>query len=534
MLKTLIRIQLRAQLAGMMNRQRNGAKAAQKKKSATPVLFALLMLYCVVVFGFLFYMQFSQLAAAFAPAGLGWLYFAMYAIMAFALMFIGSIFLAKTQLFEAKDNELLLAMPIRPGDILLSRMVILLAYDFVFELVVAVPAALAWSLEAGFTALGAVSFALLIVTLPLFSMAVSCLFAWLLSLLTARIRHKSLFSMVFSLAFFAVYMVFCMRINQYVMQLAANGAVIAGKLAAVVPLYWMGSAMAGGSALHLVYALLVTAVPFVLAYWLLARAFIRIVTTKRGFARIRYARKAMKCASQNAALLQREFRRLGSCPVYMMNCGLGLVFMLAAAVFLVIKQADARMLVSSLGLPAQTLGVIGVLAAGMLVSMAPFTAPSVALEGNTLWIIRTMPVSSGQVLRAKLRMGLVLMLPVTVLLVAALAPVVQDGLVWVCMSLTCVLLAVFMNNLGLVENLRHPGLGWINETQAVKQSVSVLFTMLLGWAVLLAMGLLWFLLLDGHIPAQAYLLIWSAVLALLSVLSGRWIMTRGARRFDAL
>ena len=193
MLKTLIRIQLRAQLAGMMNRQRNGAKAAQKKKSATPVLFALLMLYCVVVFGFLFYMQFSQLAAAFAPAGLGWLYFAMYAIMAFALMFIGSIFLAKSQLFEAKDNELLLAMPIRPGDILLSRMVILLAYDFVFELVVAVPAALAWSMEVGFTALGAVSFVLLIVTLPLFSLAVSCLFAWLLSLLTARIRHKSLF-----------------------------------------------------------------------------------------------------------------------------------------------------------------------------------------------------------------------------------------------------------------------------------------------------------------------------------------------------
>ncbi len=129
---------------------------------------------------------------------------------------------------------------------------------------------------------------------------------------------------------------------------------------------------------------------------------------------------------------------------------------------------------------------------------------------------------------------LAVMLTVMVLLLAALALVVQDGLVWACMSLTCVLLAVFMNNLGLVENLRHPGLGWINETQAAKQSMSVLFTMLLGWAVLLAMGLLWFLLLDGYIPAQAYLLIWSAVLALLTVLSGRWIMTRGARRFDAL
>ena len=95
MLKTLIRVQLSAQLAGMLNRQRGTGQKARKKKSASPVLFALLMLYCVAVFGFLFFMQFSQLAAAFAPAGLGWLYFAMCAIMAFALMFIGSIFMAK-------------------------------------------------------------------------------------------------------------------------------------------------------------------------------------------------------------------------------------------------------------------------------------------------------------------------------------------------------------------------------------------------------------------------------------------------------
>ena len=534
MLKTLIRVQLSAQLAGFMNRQRRNAQKPQQKKSATPVLFALLMLYCVVVFLFLFYMQFSQLAAAFAPLGLGWLYFAMYAIMAFALMFIGSIFMAKAQLFEAKDNELLLAMPIKPGHILLSRMLMLLVFDLIFELVVAIPAAVAWSMEAGFTVLGAISFALLLITLPLFSLAVSCLFAWLLSLLTSRIRYKSLFSMVFSLAFLAGYLILCMRMNQYVMVLAQNGAVIAGKLAAVAPLYWMGSAMAGGGVLHLLYSLLVTVVPFVLAYWLLSRAFIGIVTAKRGFARVRYEHKAMKRSSQNAALLHREFRRLGACPPYMMNCGIGLVFLVAAAVFLFIKRADALLLIGQMGLSAGMAGVIGALAVGALVSMTPFTAPSVALEGNTLWIVRTMPVASRQVLHAKLRMGLILTLPAALLLLGAAAFVIEDVTVWVCMLLAGVMMTVFMNNLGLAENLRHPGLGWINETQAVKQSMSVLFTMLIGWGVLLAMGLAWFLLLEEYMTAQAYLLVWSALLAVLSVLTGRWIATRGVKRFEAL
>ena len=218
----------------------------------------------------------------------------------------------------------------------------------------------------------------------------------------------------------------------------------------------------------------------------------------------------------------------------MMNCGLGLVFMIAAAVFLFIKRADALVLMSQLELPAGTLGVIGTLAVGLMAGMAPFTAPSVALEGKTLWIIRTMPVRSSQVLRAKLRMGLILTLPAALLLLAAAAFVVKDVPVCLCMGLTGVLLTVATNALGLVENLRHPGLGWLNETQAVKQSMSVLFTMLLNWAILLAMGLLWFLLLSEHMTAQAYLLVWSALLAVLSILMERWIATRGVHRFESL
>lgn len=533
MLKTLVRIQFSALMAGFTGRGRQQA-GKKRKKSASPVLYVLLLLYCAVVFGGLFYMQFSQLASAFAPLGLAWLYFAMYVIMAFVLMFIGSVFMAKAQLFEARDNELLLAMPIRPGHILLSRMLTLLLVNLAFELIVAIPAGLAWGLSAGFSALGAVSFALLLLTLPLFSLAISCLFAWLLSLLTAHIRHKSLFSMIFSLAFFAVYMLFCMRINEYVMLLAANGTVIAGKLAAVAPLYWMGNAMADGNLLHLALSLLVTVLPFVLACFVLSHAFIRIVTTKRGFAKIRYEHKAMKRSSQNAALLRRELQRLGSCPAYMMNCGLGLVFLVAAAVFLFIKRADARLLLTAIGLDTGTVGIIGALAVGMLVSMAPFTAPSVALEGRTLWIIRTMPVSGRQILRAKLNMGLLLLLPCVALLLIAAAFVVDDLAVWAAMSLVCVLLTVFTNELGLMENLRHPGLGWINETQAVKQSVAVMLTMFLGWGVLLAMGLLWFLLLSDFLSALVYLLIWAALLAALTAWMRRWNMTRGVQRFEAL
>ena len=211
MLKSLLRVRFAALLAAFTGQSRKRGRQTKGKA----VGYALLMLYCFCAFVFLFYSSFSQLAEAFFPAGLGWLYFAMFAIMAFALMFIGSVFTAKSQLFEAKDNELLLAMPIRPRDILLSRMALLLILNLVFELLVALPAGIAWVLHGAVSAAGMCAFLLLLAALPLLSMAATSLFAWLISLITARLRKKTFVTMVLSIALFGIYFVVCFRLNRF-------------------------------------------------------------------------------------------------------------------------------------------------------------------------------------------------------------------------------------------------------------------------------------------------------------------------------
>ena len=333
MLKSLLRVRFAALLAAFTGQSRKRGRQTKGKA----VGYALLMLYCLCAFVFLFYSSFSQLAEAFFPAGLGWLYFAMFAIMAFALMFIGSVCTAKSQLFEAKDNELLLSMPVRPGLILLSRMAAMLAMNFVFELVVALPVFAAWLRFCSPDAAGIAAFVLIVLALPLFALAVSCLFAWLISLLTSRMRNTTVITMVLSVVFLLAYFVFCFRMNTYVTQLAANGQAIAGALGAALPLVWLGRAAAEGNLACLGLTLLWTILPFALAYVLLARSFIRIVTTNRGQIRVRYEKKAMHASSQDAALYRRELARLTSSSGYMRNAGLGLVFELALAVLAVVS-----------------------------------------------------------------------------------------------------------------------------------------------------------------------------------------------------
>ena len=220
MLKTLLRVRLAAFAAYF-----TGASRSQKKRSgAQKIAMLLLMLYCFAAFGMLFYTSFSALAGVYAKLSLGWLYFAMYAVAAFALMVFGTVFTAKAQLFEAKDNELLLSLPVRPRDILASRMVSLLLWNLLFGVMVAVPALLAWTQAARLPALGFVSFILLLPALACFSLAVTSLLAWALSLLGSRVRNKSLATIIGSVVFLGLYFAVIFRMNSYITPLAQNGA----------------------------------------------------------------------------------------------------------------------------------------------------------------------------------------------------------------------------------------------------------------------------------------------------------------------
>ena len=89
-------------------------------------------------------------------------------------------------------------------------------------------------------------------------------------------------------------------------------------------------------------------------------------------------------------------------------------------------------------------------------------------------------------------------------------------------------------NVGLVEDLRHCNLDWINETQAAKQGAGVVLTMLIVWGFVLAIGAAYFLLLANVMDTPVFLALVLALLAILYALSGRWLMTRGAKRFESL
>jgi ABC-2 type transport system permease protein len=526
MLKTLLRIRI----AAFATQVAHGASRKRGGDTGKLLGFALLFLFILGSFGLLFYEIFSAMAAPLHAAGADWVYFTFFALLAFVVMFVFSVFTAKSQLFEARDNELLLSLPVKPHTVLSSRLLLLIVLNLGFELTVAVPVALCGHFGG---ALSVLAFVLICLALPLFSVALSSLFGWIIAKISAHTRHKSLVSTVLALVFLAAYFYFYTDFMQNGMEkLLASVTHLEAAVSGFAPLLWLGRAMAEGDALSLLLCLVCLLVPFVIAYLLLSATFIRTVTEKSHVSKVEYKEKTLTVSTASKALLRKELNRFTASSVYMLNAGLGLVFLLAAAVALVIEKKA----ILSLDLGELTAFLPMALAAAItfLHSMTTITAPSVSLEGQSLWIGQSLPVDPFTVIWAKAKLQLVMSLPLSVLASLGAVYVAEPDIpTAIFMILYPTAFAVLIALVGLVANLKHPNFTWMNETQVVKQGISLLITMLLGMALAIGFGaLLLFLTSRGQ-----QLLGFAAVTLLCALIDGicyRWLRRRGGVIYTGL
>ena len=527
MLKLLCAVRLRLLLDAVMGGNR------RRRSRGMAAVYAALLIYLVVALGGMFALGFSALRPL-ADMGLGWLYFALAGIAAVVLAAGSTILMAQSQLYDAKDNELLLSLPIAPGVVLASRTLVLFAMDLLIVLVVLVPAGVVfWHGQPGGLP-GSFALALGILAVSLLALSLGCLFGWLIGLLTARLRRRNLMTVLLSLILLAAYFYGYFRINALLQTILLSGAVLAERVRLFLwPFYAFGMGLEGNWGLLLAF-LAVTVVVTALMLWLLSKTFVTIVTARRPVARTRYHSRDIRETSVGKALINRELTRFFTCPIYLLNSGLGVLMTLVAGVAVLVKRELLFTLASQMGagdlIPFFACAGLCVLGSTVMIS-----APSVSLEGRYLWVIRSLPVPSRAVLRAKLWAHIVLSAPVFVLCGAMLWWTAEASLLMgVLILVVPVLYLVCSGAFGLMINLLLPRMDWVSETEPVKQGASVIVTMLGNFTLAAAVAVPYPLWLRAAMTPEVYLGVWALILMLASGGFLAWLDKEGTRRFEAL
>ncbi len=538
-MKALLWLRFRYLLAGY---SRTLTGHGKKTGKLTPVLLGLLLLYAfgVLLAGVVYFC--AQLTI-FAQLGLSWLYFLLVFLAGGALAIFGSVYATQSQLYQARDNELLLAMPIRMEQLCLSRVLFLLLGTFGWVGFIAVPAFVVYWIFCGMSPGLFVGFLVTLVAMTFLCQTISCLLGWLLHLLLARIRNKAVGSLLFMVLFLAVYFPAYFGILGRFEDILGSLQSIGGELAVLFdgiggPLIWLGRG-AMGEVLPLLWMGIITAAVTAGGYFFLIATYraslLRPVAVSGG--RKGKAATAAKAAPPMMAICKKELRRLLTCPVYLTNSGIGLVMLLFAGAGGVIFRDKVLEAFAPLPAELRTLFLPGALVAVMsfLLSTVWLTAPSVSLEGKSLWIPASLPIPGRTIVRGKLLLHTLAAVPFSMVVALALGlayglpfPVVLCGVLFGGFS------AQLSGQVGLLFNLRFPRFDWLSEVYPCKQAVAILFTMLtmLGVTVLCCGGYVLVCLVTRS--ALLGILTATALSALLCLITWLTLERWGARRMEEL
>lgn len=529
MLKALLKKQLMEVNVWLLQNKKTG-----ERRSPRGIL-GQLLLYIVLfaMLGSLFYFVGTALLPVLHVVELDWLYFAMMGLMALMLGLFGSMFNTASALYLAKDNALLLSLPIPPRYVLFSRLVSIGMWSLIYSGLVYVPALLAYWIQCGFTAACLLSGLLSLLFLSILVLALSCLLGWVVAKISVRLKGKSFVRVLASLVFLAVYYFICFQANTILQSILLHLDQIQQNAAKVLPLFWLGKGTLGELSSLLLFCGSVILF-FGLILWGMSHNFLKLATNAGSVSARRTARTAVKVASLDAALLRKELRRFTASSSYMLNCALGTIFLPAIGILVLVKAEALLGTLSLIGLSQGQVMLLLCAAAAAATSINDISAPSVSLEGRNLWLLQSLPVPAWQVLRAKLRLHWLLTLPPALFCSGCLCIAINVDLISaLLLFLVPTSYVLLSGTFGLVANLKAPNLTWTSEIVPLKQGGSVALSLFGGWLFVLLLGGSYFLLRNILAPT-VFLLLCALFFLLLTAGLLHWLKTRGTKIFEAL
>ena len=149
---------------------------------------------------------------------------------------------------------------------------------------------------------------------------------WAVAKISLRLKNKSFLTVLIALLFIAAYYFFYFKANDLIRSLLLNAQVYGEKIkGAAYGLYLFGRIGEGDWAAAAVWT---AAAVFLsaLVWKLMAGSFLKIATSSGNVEKHRYVERAVKARSPFSALLAKEFGRVTSSANYMLNAGLGILF----------------------------------------------------------------------------------------------------------------------------------------------------------------------------------------------------------------
>ncbi len=429
---------------------------------------------------------------------------------------IFSFYSSSSNLYGGKDFDLLNAMPIKTNTIVLSKLIFMYLADLVFAILILVPAVVVqFNMLGKIATIDLVRLGVMALFLPVFPTVVSIVLGVIVSFISTKFKRKALVqSLLYGIIFIGAYALSLIDTNMM------DTLAPIRKMYFLMPLVIKGIYSFKFTALFCGASILI----FIVAFLVVEKTYNALNTKLKSVKRAKnFKLGTYNQNSQFKVLLKKEFKLLFSAPTYAMNTLMGSFMVIIGSIALMIIAIKTGSLAMSM-----MLAVIMQALFAFSLMISPTTAVSISVEGNTFYLMRTMPVPIKKLLNTKLCVNLLVGAVPAFVGSVVFAFALKGASIWfiLLIILNSTLYSVLGGNLGLLFNLLFPMMKWDNITKAVKQGLSLVLTVLVGMAIAGGVFCLFFFV---QLDLEILLLIVFLLLSSLSALTYYLIMKNGER-----
>ena len=438
-----------------------------------------------------------------------------FTIIGFSIFFLG-LFYVTGVFYYAKDTEKLLAMPLTPNEIIMSKFFSVIVFEYIAAVFAFIPL-IVYGVKSGAGILYYIYSAAAVILLPVVPLCVA------VSVVMAAMRFiklksiKDIFEMKSSVP--EIMILVCLN---YVTQVLGGFFVTAepGGLSRIVSIgRWMfpGTILSEAALVNgtwaslplLIMAVLTCVVAVIMMLQIGRDTYFKMVTSVTHSARSRKVMDGEKLAksvretTSFRALMRKDFRMLLRTPIYFLNN------LLPALIIPIVFLVSLLTTASNPGDPdisiSYLLGTIAfkdpavagvciciAFAGGLFLgSMNGIAASAFSREGTAFNMMKLIPVPYITQVMAKIAVGITVSVAGSLLVVVPIGIYIKMPLVLFLLTVSAASVgAALINFASIFLDLSNPKLNWDSEQKAVKQNVnimiSILGSMFLAFAIVLA------------------------------------------------
>lgn len=493
-------------------------------------------LLLLVAYGYIIFMMYTlskMMLEEYTALNVPYLLLVQFMLMTTIMILFTNIYKVGGTLFNFKDYDLLMSLPIKRSTVIISKILMLYVMSFIFTILFMIPAFIAYVTTIDVSIIFYIKFFVTLFIIPIVPLIISSIIGTIITGISSRFNKKNIVNYIVTIGFFIgiMYLSFSLE-NITTIDMVNIAKSMIDSFNSIYPLTnTYISIITTNDMVPFLIFLLVPGVLFYLFILVINKFYIRINNNLTSYKK----KSNYKLARENKntpliALYKKELKRYFASVNYVMNTAMGALMLTLSIVGIVIMGGEKIEALLEISGFAVAISNIGPLIIGAFCMLNCSTHSSISLEGKNLWIIKSLPVSIKEVFLSKIMVNLTILIPTILINSTVLNIFLKPSLlIAILMYITPIIYALLISILGIVINVHFPNFEWKNEIKVIKQSLASFLALFIGMII----AVIPFIITYTMAPIN-YVLVVASIITVITFILYYYMNTRCVKLFNKL